>query len=78
MDARILSASPGSGSYALGSIFAFPAAQKSVNMVDAFSQFSLDGIADHDTDSVVLCEEEEVILLFKANCFILLWAAIIS
>ena len=59
MDVKILSTNPGSsGSFVLGHFPSFPCDRVVEKMVDA-SLFSLDGLAEDEPDSVLVCEEEE-------------------
>lgn len=62
MDERILCVKPGSNNFLFGPALAFPGVEKPTKMVDAFSQFSLDGLTEDEPDSVVLCEEEKEVL----------------
>ena len=61
MDVHILSSNPGSGGFVLGPLLpSFTCEHRSEKiMADAAQQFSLDGLAEEETDSVLVCEEEK-------------------
>jgi hypothetical protein len=59
MDLQILSSNPGcNGSFLLGPFSPFPCDCVVEKMTDS-SQFSLDGLAEDEPDSVLVCKEEE-------------------
>jgi hypothetical protein len=69
MDLQILSSNPGcNGSFLLGPFSPFPCDCVVEKMTDS-SQFSLDGLAEDQPDSVLVCEEEEeVSYRLTVNC----------